>query len=323
MQMASLKGKVVVVTGGSSGIGRAAAVEFARRGARVVVAARRAGALEDTVRLCAEAGGEARAVPTDVTQDADVQRLMQASLAVEGRIDVWVNNAGTTLFAPLDQGPFEDHLRVIDTNLFGAMRCARLLVPVFKRQREGVLINVGSILSKIGQPFSPSYVVSKFGLRGLCETLRTEFSALPEVHVCSFLPYTVATPYFESAANYTGLLPHPLPPVQDPAEVARALVELAEHPQRERHVPRSAWLGLALHAVMPELVERTLLQVLQSWHLGPELAAYDQGALVAPRQHAATVHGTSAPKSDGAHLVGWVVRLLAGRRPPPPAPLGA
>jgi len=320
--MASLKGKVVVVTGGSSGIGRAAAVEFARRGARVIVAARRADALEDTVRLCLEAGGEAWAVPTDVTHDGDVQRLMQASLGVEGRIDVWVNNAGTTLFAPLDQGPFDDHLRVIDTNLFGAMRCSRLLVPVFKRQRQGVLINVGSILSKIGQPYSPSYVVSKFGLRGLCETLRTEFSTLPEVHVCSFLPYTVATPYFESAANYTGLLPHPLPPVQDPTEVARALVDLAEHPQRERHVPRSAWLGLALHRVMPTLVERTLLQVLKSWHLGPELAANHQGALVAPQAHSATVHGTSAAKSDGLHLFGWVVRSLAGRRPSPPAPLG-
>jgi NAD(P)-dependent dehydrogenase (short-subunit alcohol dehydrogenase family) len=320
--MASLKGKVVVVTGGSSGLGRAAAVEFARRGARVVVAARRARALEDTVRLCAEAGGEARAVPTDVTKDEDVSRLMQASLAVEGRIDVWVNNAGTALFAPLDQGPFEDHLRVIDTNLFGAMRCARLLVPVLKRQREGVLVNVGSVLSKIGQPFSPSYVVSKFGLRGLSETLRTEFSALPDVHVCSFLPYAVGTPYFESAANYTGFLPHPLPPVQEPTKVARALVDLAEHPQRERYVPRAVRLGLALHALMPGLVDRTFLQVLRSWHFGPELAAYHQGALVAPLRHAATVHGTSAPKSDTLHLFGWVMRLLAGRRPPPPAPLG-
>lgn len=321
--MASLQGKVVVVTGGSSGIGRAAAVEFARRGARVVVAARRADALKDTVRLCVEAGGEAWAVPTDVTHDGDVQRLMQASLSLEGRIDVWVNNAGTTLIAPLDQGPFDDHLRVIDTNLFGALRCARLLLPVFKRQQHGVLINVGSVLSKIGQPYSPSYVVSKFGLRGLCETLRTEFSAMPDVHVCSFLPYTVATPSLESAANYTGLLPHPLPPVQDPTAVARALVNLAEHPRRERHMPRSIWLGLALHKLMPTRVERTLLQVLKSWHLGPEHAANHQGALVAPEGHAGTVHGTSAPKSDAKHLLGWVVRSLAGRRPLPPAPLGA
>jgi NAD(P)-dependent dehydrogenase (short-subunit alcohol dehydrogenase family) len=319
--MASLAGKIAVVTGGSSGIGRATAVELARRGARVVVAARRADALEDTVRLCREAGGQAVSVPTDVTKDEDVQRLVQASLELEGRIDVWVNNAGTTLFAPLDQGPFEEHLRVIDTNLFGAMRCARLLLPIFKRQRSGVLINVGSILSKIGQPFVPSYVVSKFGLRGLTETLRTELSELPNVHVCSLLPYAVATPHFESAANYTGLVPRPVPPVQEPTVVARALVDLAERPRRERHVPRIALLGLALHAVMPRTVERTLLQVLNSWHLGPEPAAHDQGTLVLADGQPASVHGATGPKSNGFQLFGWVVRFLLGGMHAPPPPL--
>jgi NAD(P)-dependent dehydrogenase (short-subunit alcohol dehydrogenase family) len=319
--MASLAGKVVVVTGASSGLGRAAAVEFARRGARVVVAARRAHALEDTVRLCREVGGEALSVPTDVTKDDDVQRLMQASLALEGRIDVWVNNAGTTLFAPLEQGPFEDHLRVIDTNLFGAMRCARLLIPVFKRQRCGVLINVGSILSKVGQPYVPSYVVSKFGLCGLTEALRTELADLPDVHVCSLLPYAVKTPHFESAANYTGLVPRPVPPVQEPLKVAKALVDLAERPRRERHVPRVALLGLALHALMPRAVERTLLEVLNSWLLGPESAAYGQGTLVAPERQSAAVHGTNAPKSDTLHLASWVLRLLLGGMKAPAPPL--
>lgn len=165
---------VVVITGASSGIGRATALEFAGLGARLVLAARREAALEETVALCQERGGVATAVVTDVTREVDLERLVDRTLELWQRIDVWVNNAGTTLFGRLHEGEFAAHRRVLETNLLGPMYAARLVMPVFRTQRHGTLINVGSVLSEVGQAFVPAYAISKFGLRGLSEALRSD-----------------------------------------------------------------------------------------------------------------------------------------------------
>src|SRR5687767_2120845 len=142
-----LQNKVVVVTGASSGIGRATAIEFSARGARVVVASLSKSALEETARMCrAAGGGSVLCVVADVTSEQDVTELARCALAL-GSIDVWVNNAGVTLFALLENAPFEEHRRVIETNVYGPMLAARAVIPIFRNQRRGVLINVGSILS--------------------------------------------------------------------------------------------------------------------------------------------------------------------------------
>ncbi|HEY6726238.1 MAG TPA: SDR family NAD(P)-dependent oxidoreductase [Polyangiaceae bacterium] len=176
-----LADKVVVITGASSGLGRAAALEFARRGSRLVLAARRTQALSATVKECHALGANAVALTVDVRHRAEVMALARLALEQTGSIDVWVNNAGTTCFAPLDSERFDEHREVLETNLFGAIYGARAVLPSFRRQRQGTLINVGSVLSKIGQPFVPSYVISKFGLHGLTETLRAAVADLPEV----------------------------------------------------------------------------------------------------------------------------------------------
>jgi NAD(P)-dependent dehydrogenase (short-subunit alcohol dehydrogenase family) len=299
--------RIVVLTGASSGLGRAAAIEFARRGAHVVLAARRGDALEETARLCREAGGDATVVVTDVTREDDVRALVDAALALRGRIDVWVNNAGVTLFAPLEGAPFEEHRRVIEVNLFGAMYAARAVVPVFRRQRRGVMINVGSILSKIGQPFVPSYVISKFALRGLTEALRTELADLRDVHVCSLLPYAIDTPHFESGGNRVGREAFSMPPVQEPQKVARVMADLAERPVRERHVPRIALLGLALHAILPRTTERLILDVLREWHFGDRPEPRVHGNLFAPDDDVSTAHGTRPPQLGLPALAAWIV----------------
>jgi NAD(P)-dependent dehydrogenase (short-subunit alcohol dehydrogenase family) len=307
--MADLRGKTVVVTGSSSGLGREAAVQFARHGCDVVLGARRAHALDDTVRRCVEAGGEARFLVTDVTLESDVERLAEFALGRTGRIDVWVNNAGVTLFAPLEAAPFAEHRRVIETNVFGAMLSARTIIPIFRRQKRGVLVNVGSILSKIGHPFVPSYVVSKFALRGLSEALRTELAEEPDIHVCTLFPYAVDTPHLETGANEIGREARAMPPMQSPEAVARTLVDLACHPRRERHVPRVAQVGLALHALFPNVVERLLLRSLGKWHLGaPE--APTQGNLYAPLRTPAKVHGERPPRIGTPAFVAWAVGQL-------------
>ena len=315
MQVApsKLAGKVVVVTGGSSGIGRAAAVELARRGARVVVAARREAALEETVQMCREVGGDGMAVIADVTREADVVQLAERALAVTGRIDVWVNNAGVTLFGPLEDTPIEEHRRVVETNLWGAVHGARAVVPIFRRQGSGVLINVSSILGKIGQPFVPSYVISKFALRGLSEALRAELANQPGIEVCTLLPYAVDTPHFRAGANLVGRQAHAMPPVQAPELVARALADLAEHPRRERHVPRSAAAGLALHSLFPGLVERVIHDALSRWHFGQLQEPDAAGNLWQPDQGAATVHGQRRPRIGLPRLIAWLFGHYAGR----------
>jgi NAD(P)-dependent dehydrogenase (short-subunit alcohol dehydrogenase family) len=309
--MTSLRDAVVVVTGASSGLGRAAAVLLASRGARLVLAARRRDALEDTAGRCRHEGAEALVVVTDVTREADVRALVDATLARFGTIDVWVNNAGVTLFAPLEEAPFEEHRRVIETNLMGPMHAARAVVPVFRRQRRGTMINVGSILGKVGQPFVPSYVISKFALRGLTEALRAELADQPDIHVCSLLPYAMDTPHFESGANRVGRGAHPMPPIQSPEKVARALVAMAEHPVRERHVPRVAVLGLAWHWLMPRTVERLILDMLRKWHFDGAREPATEGNLYEPDpgdpEH---VHGTRGPQVATATLFGWVAARL-------------
>jgi len=303
----SLRNRVVVITGASSGIGRAAALAFAERGSRLVLAARRREALESIARACRGLGAEAVIRETDVTREDDVQALARLALEQTGALDVWVNNAGVTLFGSIEHGPLDEHRQVIETNLFGAIHGARAAIPIFRRQKRGVLINVGSILSKIGQPFVPSYVVSKFALRGLAEALRAELADERDIHVCTLLPYAVDTEHFESGANHVGQAAHPMPPMQPPEKVAEALVALAEHPRRERHVPRIARAGLALHSLFPRAVERVLFESLSRWHVaGPEPAKH--GNLQQPEKPDGSVHGERKPLVSTAGLLFYAVR---------------
>jgi short-subunit dehydrogenase len=302
--MDDLRGKVVVVTGASSGLGRETAVQLARRGCSLVLAARRQSELERTARLCEESGGRALVVRTDVTIESDVQGLARAALRRWGRIDVWINNAAVTLFGSLESGAFEEHRRVIETNVFGCMHGARAVLPLFRAQHAGVLINVGSVLSKIGQPFVPSYVVSKFALRGLSEALRMELADEPAIHVCTVFPYAIDTPHFQTGANETGHKAFVMPPMQTPEKVAQVIVELVEHPRRERHVPRSAVLGLGLHWLRPRIVEQLIAHALERWHL-QERQPRTEGDLWVPSAEPASVHGRRTPRVTTPRLLAW------------------
>lgn len=305
-----MRGRVVVVTGASSGLGRALAVELAGRGCALVLAARRADELELTAERCRALGADALVVPTDVSHEHEVVHLAAAALERWGRIDVWVNNAGVTYYQLLEEGPFEPHRQVLETNLFGAIYGARAVLPVFRRQRRGVLINVGSLLSEVGQAFVPSYVISKFAVRGLSEALRVEVADQPEIHVCTVLPYAIDTPHFDVAANQLGRLPVPLPPLQPPERVARAIADVAERPRRTRHVPRIAAVGVAVHALLPRTVERLLLASLRAWHFA-ERIPLQAGNLVHPTSQPAATHGSHRPRVTTAGLFAWQAKVLA------------
>lgn len=307
-----IRGMIAVITGASAGLGRETAVQLAREGCRVALAARREADLEATATLCRAAGGAALVVVTDVTSERDVERLAEATLAAWGRIDVWINNAGTTLFGGLTDAPLEEHRRVIETNVFGAMAGARAAIPLFRAQGRGVLINVGSIVSKVGQPFVPSYAISKFALRGMSESLAIELADEPDVHVCTIYPYAIDTPHFQSGANYVGRRARAMPPLQSPERVAAAIVALVRRPRRETHVPRIAVVGLALRRLFPELTDRLILRALEAFHFDDAHQPSTSGNLHHPIEiDEACVHGARPPRVGVARFAAWSLRELA------------
>ena len=273
----------------------------------MVLAARREHLLSEAAAACRAVGGEALAVPTDVTQEREVDALRDAALARWGRIDVWVNNAGTTLFALLDQGDFSLHRRVIETNLLAAVYAARVVLPVFRRQRAGTLINVSSVLGEIGQTFVPAYAISKFGLRGLTEALRADVADDPNIHICTVLPYAVQTPHFESGANLIRRQAHPMSPVQSTDRVARVIVDVTQRPRRQRYVPRYAPIGLILHRLLPRTTERLLRHALIQFHFGAPQPSTEGNLFVPVADHGST-RGDRAPLIKSGALALWAAR---------------
>src|SRR5829696_5939329 len=286
-------GAVVVVTGASSGIGRATGLAFADRGARVVVAARRADALEELARQCEAAGGQALAVPTDVTDQAAVAELARRAVERFGRIDVWVNNAGVYLLGLLEATPPEAFRRVLETNFFGYVHGARAVLRHFREQGHGVLINNASVYSHLAAPWLTAYVSSKFAVRGFSEALRHELADLPDVHVCTVSPSPIDTPIFASAANYSGRAVKAPPPTYPPEQVANAILASALHPERERVVGGAGRLVTVTEMVASRRFERVNRRYVDALQFTTGPAPATDGNLYAPssNRHARTRGG--------------------------------
>jgi len=235
--MESLRDATVVITGASSGIGLATAQAFSRCGANVVLAARRRQLLEQAAQDCEALGGRTFAVPTDVTDPAQVRELASAAASTFGRIDVWINNAGTSMWGRFEEIPLESQARLIELNLLGAIYgCHAALPHFFDREGRGVIVNVSSIFGRVPMPWAASYTASKAGLAGFTEALRAELSSHSEIEVCGVYPAYVDTPTYLNSANYTGRALRPVPPVVPPERVAERIVGLALRPRRSIRV---------------------------------------------------------------------------------------
>ncbi|MDN3292765.1 SDR family oxidoreductase [Streptomyces ficellus] len=290
-----VRDSVVVITGASSGIGRATAIAFARKGCPVVLAARREEALEAVRQECERhRGAEALVVPTDVTDPKAVEDLARRAVQRFGRIDVWVNAAAVTVFGPFREVPLEDFRKVLDVNVMGYVHGARAALRVMCEQGRGTLINVSSIVGVVSQPYTHAYGMSKYAIRALSASLRQELllDKAKHIHVCTVLPATIDTPLFEHAANYTGRKPVAMPPVYSPERVARRIVDLVRAPRREVVVGPMGRSMVLESRLAPGLVERMMAQQVDKTHLSrKEPAPAGHGNLHVPAPGPGAAHG--------------------------------
>lgn len=279
----SVRDAVVVITGASSGIGRATAHEFAREGATVVLAARNRRALKQAAEECEELGGRALAVVTDVTSEEEVEELARRAVDTFGAIDVWVNNAGVGLYARFAESPADDFRRVLETNLFGCIYGARAALRQFEQQGRGVLINVSSQVALGGIPYSSAYDVSKHGVRGLGDTLRQEYVGT-DINICTIFPASTDTPFFQHAANYTGKAVRPLGSVSKASKVAREIVNLVEDPKPEVLVGTHGYFMSLAHALTPKQYDKVIRRMTEKQHFQNKAAEESEGNLYEPQK---------------------------------------
>jgi short-subunit dehydrogenase len=292
----------VVLTGASSGIGRATALSFAPYGTRLVLAARNEKALNEVVNECERRGARALAVPTDVTDAQAVKRLADAAVQFGGRIDVWINNAGVGVIGEFTRTPIESHDQVIRTNLLGTLHGAHAAVAYFMQQQSGVLINVNSEGGWVPAPFAVAYAASKFGLRGYSEALRAELGGWPDIHVCDVFPAFIDTPGIRHAGNTTGRQVKPLPPLYDPFEVAHAIVALARSPKPAVTVGQAANVARLAHFLAPRLVGWAMNRFTRAYLRRAPSVAVSNGNLFAPSEDTRIYGGWRTLKASHARL---------------------
>lgn len=292
--MSELKGKVVVITGASSGFGKGTALKFASEGADVVLGARRKGLLKQVAKECEQHGVRAVVVDCDVAEQDDVEALAEAALEEFGGFDVWVNNAGVAAYGEFDKVPMKEHEQVIRTNLLGCMYGCLAAIRHFYERGEGTLINISSFLGEASAPYHTSYVASKHGIRGLGASLRQELEAknFTAIHVCTVMPTSHDTPFFEHAANHTGKPVRPTPPVYDPQRTIDTIVDLAINPQDEVIVGPYAKAGSVLSKIARGAMERRMAKRIHKQHFGQAESAPDSsGAVLKPMRSGDDVRG--------------------------------
>lgn len=221
--MSILEGRVAVVTGASSGIGEACAIEFVNKGAKVVLAARRAERLSGLVEKIEGMGGEALAVTTDVTDEGAIANLFAEAVAKFGGVDVLINNAGIAENTPVHETSLEHWHKVIDTNLTSAFLCAKHAWPLFLKAGHGRIVNIGSISAKVPRSECPSYTASKFGLQGLTHALAVD-GRDHSIAVSIFHPGIVATEIMPGSVK----LPENF--AATPEEIAEVIVHMCDLP---------------------------------------------------------------------------------------------
>jgi NAD(P)-dependent dehydrogenase (short-subunit alcohol dehydrogenase family) len=232
---------IVIVTGASSGIGEATALRLGRSGNTVVLAARRTEELAAVARRIETNGGTAVVAPTDVRKADAVRALIERTLAVGGRIDALINNAGIGGAASV-LADDDDVDRMIDVNLRAPIRLMRAVVPIMREQRSGAIVNIGSVAGEVG--IGGTYSATKFALRGMTDSVRRELRGTG-IGVTLIEPGFIATPANSARKNLPG-----------PEIVAEAVASALKRPRRRIIVPAKYRAAVLLSNALPMITDR-------------------------------------------------------------------
>jgi dehydrogenase/reductase SDR family member 7B len=249
---------VVIVTGASSGIGRAVAMGFGEAGARVALVARSVEAIDTLAREMTERGQHSLALATDVTDRHQVAAMVAAVIERWGRIDILVNNAGIGAHGPFWWTPYEDFERIVRVNLFGVAYCTGAALPHMIRQRSGRIVNVSSMIGKRAYPGNAAYCASKFALEGFAESLRTEVRH-HGIHVIQVCPDVTKTAFVDHLLQ-TGGHAEPRDKGRSAQDVAAVLLDATRRNKREVVIGLRGKILVLFDKLLPGVLDRLLVR---------------------------------------------------------------
>ena len=257
-----LKEQVVVVTGASSGVGRAIARALGAHGARVGLIARNVEALENAAEEIHRAGGEALVLPADVADAEAVERAAAEVVGRWGRIDTWINDAMVSVFSPVAQMTPDEYRRVTEVTYLGYVYGTLAALRYMRPRNEGTILQIGSALAYRSIPLQSAYCGAKAAIRGFTDSLRCELHHdRSKVQVCMLQLPAVNTPQFDVVRSRLPNHPQPVPPIYQPEVIARAVLYAAEHPTRELWIGGGAIKAILGQKVIPGLLDRYLGRV--------------------------------------------------------------
>ncbi|MBK8419386.1 SDR family oxidoreductase [Candidatus Villigracilis saccharophilus] len=258
--MPNLKNKVVLITGASSGFGEDAALLFAQAGCRVILAARRIDRLQDLAQKIQDAGGEAIAIPVDITNTADVDDMVKSALDIYGQIDILFNNAGIGRVDWFEKHSLDrDIAMLVQVNLTALMQVTRTVLPHMLKRREGHIINMVSVAGLIASPLITSYAASKHGARAFTDALRREVAPLG-IKVSGIYPGPAATEFGQhiGKSRTYGSVRKSFSSRMTSAYVARRVLDVAKRPRRSLVIPWWFRLVTTFDMLFPVVVDGIL-----------------------------------------------------------------
>jgi short-subunit dehydrogenase len=286
------RSRVVVVTGASSGIGRATAHLLATEGSRLVLAARSTDSLEQTRQECVSRGAaDVLVVPTDVGDRAAVESLFGRATGHYGVVDAVVHAASVLAYGRFEEIPADVFDKILTTNVTGTANVARCALHTFEDSQDASLVVVGSVLSKIAAPYMSPYGTSKWAIQGLVRTLQIEARERPGVHVSLVSPGGVDTPIYDQAGSYTGHPGHPPPPVDPPEKVAKAIVAALDRPARDINVGLANPIMVAGFRLLPGVFDVLVGPLMRLAGQGKDVVAAHAGNVFEPTPDKEAVHG--------------------------------